>query len=94
MKNLNQIAKEVIKCVVTDYLQSEDNVKMQTLITSLFDERKQLYWGVQSGSITTDEAASVILGHLYTENNGYYKTRGIVNFDATHELSKLLGEII
>ena len=94
MKDLDQIARKVIECVVTSGLQSEDNEKMQALIASLLDERKQLHWGVQSGNITTDEAASVILGHLYTEDGGYYKAKGFVDFNAMHDLSKLLGEII
>ena len=91
MNGIDSLTKQVIDCVTINDLPKEDYCKMQTLVSKLLGDRKNLHWGIESKAITTIEAASVILSHLYTEEDGYFRVKRLVNFDVTNELSQLFN---
>lgn len=86
------LLEKVIECVAAEDLRSKDYTSMTLVIRELLEERKNLLWGIKSQAITPHEAASAILGHLYTENNGYFNTNKLVNFSVEQELAKVLAE--
>lgn len=88
------LLQKVIECIALEKLESKDFEEISLLIKDLFGERKNLFWGIKSQTITPEEAASVMLGHMYTENGGYFREKKLVNFNVEKELAKVLATAI
>lgn len=88
------LLQKVIECIALEDLKSKDFDEVFLLLKDLLEERKNLFWGIKSQAITPEEAASVILGHMYTENGGYYRENKLVNFEVEKELANVLATAI
>ena len=93
MNHLESKSVEIVKCISLRKLDSEDEMYLVNLISDLLGDRKQWYSCLASEMVTAIEVASAILGHIYTEKNGYFRTKGVINFKSEKQVVELLENI-
>lgn len=93
LNNLNELAKETLGCFVANSIEESDKAKLVKLVEDLLGDRKNWFWGLKSRAVLPEEVANGILGHVYTESNGYFKENELVSFDENRKLVTLMSKI-